>query len=367
LLMVIGAPSDLHLLRTIGALQLFLVLIAGTGLAVLWREAAKRWHWGVAAAATLLLLVPAARERYTIVASLETLGRENTRALDASLATLQSAEALGRRRGGRMYAGLSDSWGAGFLVGYTPVASYLVTDLVPVISGMYNGSSLVNDLIPRFNEANPGDYRLFNIRTMLTPPVASLPAFLKPAADWGKLRAFEAPGEGYFALVDTVAAATVTRETFFSVCDPWMHSPWAANDQHILLDFAGGAGKDLPRVTPGYLPPLPPRAPAGRVLSERQSGQRYEAEFEADRPAYVLFRMAWHPNWLVLIDGAPVQTVMLSPGFTGAPVAPGRHRIVCRYAPGNLKLLLLGAGLAVILLLGFLEHHRSDPKPRPGL
>ena len=90
----------------------------------------------------------------------------------------------------------------------------------------------------------------------------------------------------------------------------------------------------------------------GRILSERQDGEVYEAEFEAARASYVLFKMTWHPNWKATIDGAPVATVMLSPGFLAAPVAAGRHRIACRYESGGLKAGLAILGLAMILAVG---------------
>lgn len=359
LLILIGATPDLHLHRALGALQIFLVLVAAVGLAALWRECSQRWHAAVAAVVTLVLLYPAARERALMIGSLEQVGRDTQEAMHAQGQSLLAAEAFGTQRGGRMYAGLPDGWGAQLAVGNTPVASFLMADLIPAVSGLYNGTSLPVDLIARMNESNPADYRLFNIRTMLAPPLEGAPPFLKRAGDYGKFRAFEAPGEGYFGLVDVVAAAPTARDNLFALCDPWMHSDWPATNRHIWLDFNGDAPKELPRVTPGYLPPMPAAASAGSVTAERQNGQVYEADLDVQRPAYILFRMAWHPNWSVLVDGAPAHTAMVTPGFTAAPVAPGRHHVVCRYTPGNGKWIGAAAGWFAVLLMGALEYRRQ--------
>jgi len=358
LLILIGATADLHLHRTIGAVQIVLVLLAGVALAALWRELARRWHWAVAAIVTAAILFPAAREREIIVRSLADQGRETQRGIRNEGAAMQQAVALGLQRGGRLYAGQGDGWGAQFTLGRTPVASYLMADLVPAVSGLFNGTSLVNDLIPRIDETNPAHYRLFNIRTMLAPPIDGLPGFLKHTADFGRFRVFEAPGDGYFAIVDAAAAAQTTRENFYALNDPWMHSDWPTSGRHIWLDFAGDAPKELPRVTPGYLPPAPARPPAGTVANERRSGQIYEADLDVTRAAYVLFRMAWHPNWKVLVDGVPARTAMFTPGFTAAPVGNGHHHVVCRYVPGNGKWLGAAAGLLIVLAMGAIEYRR---------
>jgi hypothetical protein len=152
--------------------------------------------------------------------------------------------------------------------------------------------------------------------------------------------------------VDVTGARPTTRESFYDISDAWLHGDGFANARYIRLDFHGETETDLP--------PLPPVGDApGRVISEQQSGQRYEAAVEVSRPAFVLFRMTWHPNWQVLVDGHPVKTAMLTPGFLGAPVTTGKHEIVCRYETGNAKVLMALGGLALVLLLAVVEWRRQ--------
>ena len=80
-------------------------------------------------------------------------------------------------------------------------------------------------------------------------------------------------------------------------------------------------------------------------MSESQTGEAYRARLEAYRPAFALFRMTWHPGWKVYVDGKAVKTVMLSPGFVGAPVATGSHQVECRYEPGWWKIWMALGGV----------------------
>jgi hypothetical protein len=79
------------------------------------------------------------------------------------------------------------------------------------------------------------------------------------------------------------------------------------------------------------------------------------------RPAYVLFKMTWHPNWKAYVDGAPRPAAMLSPGFAAVPVGPGRHHVEFRYEPGWSKLVLAVAGLLAAGLIGWRRRRHTAP------
>jgi hypothetical protein len=362
LLTLIGATRDLHLHRVLGAVQIFLVFLAAIGLATVWSEASRRWHVAAAVAVTLVLVVPMVMERATFVETHTSQGQETFTAVQRDGHILDQVIALAQQRGGRVFAGLPDTWGKRLTLGRTPVYAFLMTSLTPTLSNAYNQTALPSDLIPHFNQSRPIEYRVFNIRTVITLPVGGAPAFLKPLADIGHYRVLDAPGEGYFGLVDVVAVADTTRDNFYDLNDPWLHSDWPEKDQYIWLDFQGEAPKDLPRVTPGYLPPVPAAASAGATLNGRQNWQVYETDLDAQRPAWVLFRMTYHPNWKLLVDGQPGKTAMLSPGFVGAQVTAGRHHVVCRYVPGSSKVVLAFAGLGIVLLMTGFEYGRGRVK-----
>jgi hypothetical protein len=69
--------------------------------------------------------------------------------------------------------------------------------------------------------------------------------------------------------------------------------------------------------------------------------------------------MTWHPNWRVTVDGAPRNTVMLSPGFLGVAVDAGKHHVECRYQPGAARTYVAFAGLILAAAMFALERRVS--------
>jgi hypothetical protein len=356
LLLLVGVSPDMQLHRVIGGAQIFLVLLAAIGLAAIWRELSRRWHVAAAAVATALLLYPAVGERARCLANNAAQGRRNLAAFATAQPAMDTTISTVKERGGRVYAGLAGGWGAVFKIGNVPFYAFLSTRQVPAVGLLYHSMALTADIMVRFDEWNPAHYRLFNIRTVVAPAGVErdAPAFWTPREQIGRFRIFDAPGDGYFDIVDVPAAVRTTRDSFYAVNDRWLQSDWVGKGAYLWLDFRGDAPTGLLRMSPGdMLPQMPVTLPPpGAVRSERRNGEVYQAEFEAARAGFALFKMTWHPNWKAYIDGKPEQTVMLSPGFLGVPVTAGRHRILCRYEPGRWKAMLALAGLLMAMLIG---------------
>jgi hypothetical protein len=344
LLVLLGVTPDLQLHRVIAGVQIFLLFLAAMGLAELWRQAARRRYAVAAALATAVLLLPAVWERKATLANWRENLERDVEGLRREGADLDRALALVKQRGGRAYAGLQSNWGPNFYVGGTPVAAFLSTAQVPAVSFPFNASALPTDIMLRFDERNPAHYRLFNVYSLLGPGGGQPPDFLKPEAGMGRFEVLSAPGNGYFDVVDVTDAVATTRESFYEINDRWLHGDGFAKGRYARLDFHGEPATDLPASLPGTAP--------GKVIEEQQNGQQYEARVEAARDAFVLFRMTWHPNWRVTVDGVPGKTAMLTPGFLGVAVRAGTHTIACRYEPGNIKILMACAGLALVLAAG---------------
>ncbi|HKA01507.1 MAG TPA: hypothetical protein VKE70_33575, partial [Candidatus Solibacter sp.] len=341
LLTLIGVTPDLHLHRVVGAVQIFLVFLSALGLAFVWQEMKRRWHYAAAVVFTIVILAPLAIERVQWVDRHTDLERPTYAAVQRDGPLLDGVMAAARQRGGRVFAGLRDTWGPRFTLGITPVYAFLTINLVPTITDAYNQTALPSDVIQKFNQTRAIEYEVLNLKTVVTPLVTGAPAFLKPAGDFGPFRTFEAPGTGYFGLVNVAAAADTTRDNFFDLANPWLHSDWPEKQQYIWMDFHGEAPRDLPRVTPGMLPAASSAGDLGTARNEKQNGQLYESDLDVSRPAWAVFRMTYHPAWKVTVDGQPAHTAMLTPGILGTPVAAGKHHIVCRYDPGNMKWVLL--------------------------
>jgi hypothetical protein len=356
LLYLIGVTPDLQLHRVIGGFQIFAVLVAALALEALWRALGKR-SAGLAAAATLVLLFPMVRERAVLFGDNAAQGAQNLALWDANRSGVDAMLAAARRNSGRAYAGLgAGHWGGNFKIGATPFYAALYVHHIPAVSFIYSNLALPSDIMMRFDDRNPEHYRLFNVRTAITPDLPGTPAFLAPRERSGAFQAFDAPGNGYFAVVDVPAAVPTGRHTFYDINDRWLHSEWMPQHRHLLLDFFGDAPPGLPRLDPAAaLPPAPGTPPAGTVTAERESYQQYEADLTAARPAWALFKMTWHQNWHVTVDGHAVKTAMLSPGFLGVPVTAGTHRVMCRYQGDNWRLWLALAGALAVAGMSFAE------------
>ena len=354
LLTILGISEDMHLHRVIGGAHVFLVLLAAVALARLWSELTARRMVLLAAGATALLLYPAAAERYTTLVKNGVWGRRNLESYEAERRDVDAAIASAKQRGGRAYAGLAAGWGGQFKVGDVPFHAFLSTAQVPTLGFLYHSMALTGDTMVRFVDQWPALYRLFNVRTLISPTAAlsAPPGTFVERAQFGRFRVYDAPGNGYFDLVDADTAVRVTRRNIYDVNDRWLSSDWPSKRAHLLLELRDPAPPSLSRIAPdAALPFLASPAPdPGRVLDERQNGlQIYAAETEVLRPAYALFKMTWHPNWVAYVDGAPQPVRMLSPGFSGVALTPGRHRVEFRYEPGPSKPLFAFAGLLLLV------------------
>jgi hypothetical protein len=368
LVLLIGATADLHVHRVVAGVQIFMLLLAAAALAGIWREVGRR---SVLAATVLtgLLLFPLVEERGRYIADYMSRGEINVQAMVDAQNDLFAAFALVKQRGGRVYSGLSTTWGTAFQVGSVPLYSLLSVNQLPAVAHPYNVTALPSDIMLRFDELNPTHYRLFNIHSVLAPAMPGTPPFLTPVKDFGRFRVLDAPGDGYFDLVDAPDVVPIDRYSFYDVNDRWLHSDWLAHKQHLWLDLKGGGPPGLPRISAsGPLPPAPVAVGnVGTVRAERQNGQVYRAELDVARPGIALFRMTWHPNWAIYVDGKPQKTGMLSPGFLGVPVLPGHHQIVCRYEPGSWRLYLCMAGFLLVGLIVGVEWRKTPAMPAPEL
>ena len=351
---MLGVSPDMQLHRVIGGAQIFLVLLAAIGLSALWRQLSRRWHYAVAALATLLLLYPMVRERALNLANDDTWGRKNLAAYANEQQSLDATLAVATQRGGRAYAGLAAAWGGKFKIGDVPFYASFSKANVPAVAFLYHSMALTSDIMVRFNEWNPAHYRLFNIRTVVAPagPDPVVPPFLLPLGQLGRFRIFEAPGNSYFDLVDVVASVKTTKLNFYDVNDRWLQSDWVIQRAHLRLDWRNDVESRIARVAPeDALPPILPLPPAGTVRGDQRNGEVYRADLDVVRPCFALFKMTWHANWKAYVDGKQQPTSMLSPGFIGVPMPAGQHSVTMRYEPESWKAALGFAGLLGVLLL----------------
>ena len=266
----------MHLHRVIGGAQIFLVLLAAIALAEAWQELAGRRQVAAAIGATALLLYPMARERAQYLENNAAWGRRNLENYAAERPAIDAVVARAKQRGGRAYAGLAATWGGRFKVGDVPFYAFLSTAQVPTVGFLYHAMALTGDILVRFNDRDLTQYRLFNIQSVIAPAGSPPPSQgLIAEAPAGPFQIFDAPGGGYFDVVDVAAAVTTNRRNFYDVNDRWLASGWPARRRHLLLDWRGSAPPGGPRIAPDApLPFVASGAPDPRLRLEGAAERR---------------------------------------------------------------------------------------------
>jgi hypothetical protein len=98
---------------------------------------------------------------------------------------------------------------------------------------------------------------------------------------------------------------------------------------------------------PGPFAAAPPPPPHGAVFVVGRTRQTASAAVDLPAPAVLMFKTTYVPGWRASVDGRPVPTMLLTPGFIGVDVPAGQHSVRFEYRAGWLKSLLLVLGVVV--------------------
>lgn len=353
--------GDVQLHRFVMGVHLAGILLAGVGawwllrtLAPLAARIAPRgWrpYAGVAGiAAVVALLAPAWIERGSydrsdaaLMRVQETADADDGRAIDSLLAIVKA------RGGGRVYAGLRSNWGRDYRVGYVPVYAWLADRDVDAIGFTFRTlSSLSTDVEAAFDETNPAQYQMFDVRYLLLPADRQPPVPATLVATSGGNRLYEVRTSGYFQVVDRSAPIAENRADVEQASRGWRTSELAARAIYPGVSFAGAAGP-----SPTFAGAAPPPGAPGRVLSQgaRLEDGVFRATVVARRRAVVLLKATYDRRWRATVDGRPAKPVPMAPSLVGVDVPPGRHVVRFRYRPESGYPLLLALGAAALVAL----------------
>jgi uncharacterized membrane protein YfhO len=97
-----------------------------------------------------------------------------------------------------------------------------------------------------------------------------------------------------------------------------------------------------------------------------RDGDDWRAEVDAGGPALIVLKETFHPSWSAEVDGKPVPTLQVTPGFLAAAVRGGQHSVAFRYRPSRLKTVLFLFALATPLLWLAAPRAWRRPSGRPS-
>jgi hypothetical protein len=357
---------DVQIHRFVMGVDLAGILLAGVGLGWLLRTAyslGRRLVPGgyaaaAAGAAPLLLcvgvLAPAWIDRVhyddrgaALIRSQQGYDATDGRDLDRLIAIVQ------KRHDGRVYAGLRANWGEQYKVGSVPVHAWLADRGVDAIGFVFRTiTSLSTDVEVAFDENNPAQYQMLNIRYVIVPSdrKPTVPASL--IASSGRHRLYEVHTSGYFQVVDRAPPVYADRTSIEQASKDFRNSSLASRGIYPGVAFAGGSAP--PQTFAGS---TPPPGPAGTVLTQSNELQdgRFDATIEARRPAVVLLKATFDPRWTVTVDGLRAKASTMAPSLVGVEVPTGRHVVRFRYRPYSGYPLLLALGGVTLLALALVR------------
>ena len=179
--------------RFIGAVQVFLVLLAAVGLSQLWTQGLGKMGPVPVFLLTGLLLFPMLSERAQYLRNNAEWGAINRQAYEQNEGSINAALAIAKARGGRGYAGLPATWGGAFKVGSVPFYAFLSIAEIPSVGMLYHSMSKPSDNMYLFDERKLSDYRLCNVRTVIAPRGKIMAPFLKSLGIIGPFELWAVP------------------------------------------------------------------------------------------------------------------------------------------------------------------------------
>jgi Gpi18-like mannosyltransferase len=360
--------GDVQIHRFLMGVDMAAILLAGVGLGRVLRESyAFAWRSfpayraTTAGAAALVLGVVLLGPAWADIAHSDRTGATEMQTQQqydaADGAALNRLVAIVKARGGgRVYAGLRGNWGADYKIGYVPVHAWLAQQGVDAIGFTFRTvESLSTDPEAAFDETNPAQYQMYDIRYLLLPVGHRPPVPARLIGKSGRHRLYQVATSGYFQVVDGAPALKENRADVNAASAAFRASNDASRNIYPGVAFAGGAAP-----APTFTGSKPPAGTPGDVLtqSEALDNGKFTATVRARRPAVVLLKATYDPRWRATVDGVPTKTQMMAPSLVGVAVPPGVHVVAFHYAPyGNYPLLFL-LGAAALVGLWFAGRRR---------
>jgi len=376
--------ESLHLHRLINLVYFGAIMCCGTGLSYLWQKidyGKNKKRLFLSILLTFLLLSPVyynrfKYSRYNLFWIKDGIVKKAVDYPDYSyvMSHIKDTHKV------RVYPGTRANWGNSFKVGSVQAYSILAVDKIDCLSYLPFTWSLNADVQCFFDENRYSHYRLFNVGYVLCAPNMVFPDFALRVSEKGKYSLRQIENTGYFDLVDVPLLVKGNKLNVWHINLLWLRSNFVDSGQHMAIDFEnrlkssdfkrtivmkerstfieGGVEKNVFSEAL-FSTPYEEGPSRGNIISQWTDGFRYEAHLSVIRESYLLFKMTYHPNWKVIVDGKKGGKIQISPYFTGVKLSPGDHVVKFYYDPGIMKKILLISGIFSLIFLFFLDYRRE--------
>jgi hypothetical protein len=355
---ILPLPNGLLLHRFIGGLEIFAIMLIGLGGALIWRLVHRigatsqewvrdKWRPAVAAGVVLLILTPALAERASFYAANTTFMTTANTAMSADSGLTAIIQTLRSVAPGRVYSGLREDWGKELALGDLHVRDVLVFNGIPVAGPEIGGLTLNSSLMWSFRDQDQSQYDLVDARYVITPDTLQVPAFYQLVQHAGRYALYHVSTSGaaeYVAIVARQRAAT--QLDLFYANRAWWEGTQPGARQFIRWDYIKPLG---PQTTSPGCPD------GGKTLFENDTSDSIHVVVDCPVAAALMFKVTYHPNWVVTVDHQQVETYMVSPSYVGIDLPAGTHDVEAVYTAAPIKIPLLAFGLMALLVVALLR------------
>jgi hypothetical protein len=273
-----------------------------------------------------------------------------------------------RHGGGRIYAGLSDNWGAHFMVGYVQMYKYLETQNVDLMAYMVPTLSPMLGAETYFVDSDPPDYGIFGVRYLILPTGSPPPVACDRALTSGPYTLWDRPQDGYVETVRVEGSVDEDRADVGSVSAPLLASLGPHEDAAVRWDGAPTSAKApfVPALS-SHTAPGPHSAP-GRVVTQtaRLARGYLSARVDMAQPGTLLASVAYDPGWQATVDGRPAPVSILAPAVMGVAVGRGLHTIVLQFHGFRWYPELWALSVLTLVSIGALERRSRYGRQASG-
>ena len=277
---------------------------------------------------------------------------------------------------GRVYAGRPGNWGHDFRLGSSQIYMLLSVYGFDLTQFLPETWSMMSENDQNFDERVASDYDLLNITHIISPNNPGFAGNVKFDKKFGPFELYRAKTSGWFDVVESPMFVKSDKTDFLNLVYLW-HRGWPRTwKMHPLISVEknpvippdmkrqikmvdevtfeeAGIRKNIFADFPFI---FPDSTPSGKIKSEKVSRQTYSAGVEVPgscRSCYIMFKMSYHPNWQVTLDGQKVQKFAVFPMYVAVKASPGTHRIEVTHKPNTLKVILIVLEITAIPVLIF--------------
>ncbi|MBU4369661.1 hypothetical protein KKG58_02750 [Patescibacteria group bacterium] len=377
----------IHLSRLINGLHFFVILCIGAGMEFIWQririinKLSLKQKFICMLLFVLLISFPVFKERGSYLLNsgdlAKSIGLRFNKEWPDFEKVLDKIKTLPQ---GRVYCGRMANWGRDYKIGESQCVLLLGAHQIENIGYIMFSWAPINDFQNNFREYELSNYELYNVRYVISDESKEWPDFVKPIFQSGRHILYEIKTSGYFDLVNSDILLQADKNNSWNFNMLWKTSNLLEikhfmsvkpksfeqkydnqiiaknkysytyktleineNNEHHIFD-------DDPLFDKfSFLQ----KENLGQINNESKNKEVYQAEFTALKDSFLLFKVNYHPNWHILIDGEEKEKIMLSPGMIGVKIEPGEHTVKAFYQPRKIKSVLFFMGLIAFIGLLF--------------